>query len=582
MSLRPWLLFIGTTFNASAQFFNLVTNDDGSILLFSSALKMRGTDQYEWRKLFRVDSSGLQLLEQREKYAPWPGDFATSFFSLTGADISGDGSVVARTGVRTCIWPGSGCTVVAPKMETSITGLPGDEIVSVLNSISLSRNGRYAILCCDPQSTAAPRGLRDLYTGASRPLPIQSGTRVNTKHVVSSTGVVVLPQSSGSLRLVSLDDEVTLSVSSRPIAAAIDDQAIVVVYEGETTDGGSQLARVNILTGEETVVHRGRSQLRLIGLSNDGALVAFLANVDGVQQLFVLNSDGSGLKQLTRSDSPVSEAVLSGSGQVAFAVVAGIFLKIDCNTGEQTVLFNALQSIHSVNPGKGAVPVAGSAFCFRGTGFSSESYPSTGTPSPTEVAGVQLLIDGQPAPILALSQGNACIQVPWNLPAGAHHLTISNREASAFDGSPDHLFNLVEPRAKFVWLAPPANVEWAPYALATHEDFKDLVTPDSPGRAGEVVHFRMTGLGPVDPSVPDGEPAAESPSRVVVPPSCHFSDFQNGRIDADIVSAELSSVTTGYYQVSIRIPAESSLHFTGTLQLTCAPREDRVFVPVAK
>ena len=50
-----------------AQFQNLVTADEGSLLLFSSRLQLQGTAEYSWDKLFSNDSSALDLYHQRQE-----------------------------------------------------------------------------------------------------------------------------------------------------------------------------------------------------------------------------------------------------------------------------------------------------------------------------------------------------------------------------------------------------------------------------------------------------------------------------------------------------------------------------------
>jgi hypothetical protein len=85
----------------AAQFDHLVTNDDGSVLYLSTALRMRGSEQNEHRKLFIVDSQGLRFHTQRERerieHVPesaWP---VSTFYSIQAAVLNGDGSIVGIT-----------------------------------------------------------------------------------------------------------------------------------------------------------------------------------------------------------------------------------------------------------------------------------------------------------------------------------------------------------------------------------------------------------------------------------------------------------------------------------------------------
>jgi hypothetical protein len=93
---------------ALAQGFGqLATNRDGSVLYFSSPLRMKGTDQYLHSKIFSWDSlNGIRLYEQHTPDVPFPTPFVPSlgrqYFSLVAPSVSSDGSTIAVTGIRFC------------------------------------------------------------------------------------------------------------------------------------------------------------------------------------------------------------------------------------------------------------------------------------------------------------------------------------------------------------------------------------------------------------------------------------------------------------------------------------------------
>jgi hypothetical protein len=127
---------------ARAQFQDLATTDGGSRLLFSSPLRMRGSSQFTHAKLFALDAEGLKLLAQREEIRlPLPDGRLTNFFQLSAPDISGNGSVIAFTGRRSC-FAGSGCLGVQ-YWESTFQGTPGFP-ATIPGTARLSRNGRYA------------------------------------------------------------------------------------------------------------------------------------------------------------------------------------------------------------------------------------------------------------------------------------------------------------------------------------------------------------------------------------------------------------------------------------------------------
>ena len=127
------------------QFQNLATTDDGAVLVFSSSLRMQGTNQPPWEKLFRIDSAGLSLYAERDRTTPPPGGgVLTDHYRVTGADFSGDGSVTALITRADCALAGSSCFVGQPKYQSEISGFFGQQTVTLRGQIRLSRNGRYA------------------------------------------------------------------------------------------------------------------------------------------------------------------------------------------------------------------------------------------------------------------------------------------------------------------------------------------------------------------------------------------------------------------------------------------------------
>jgi uncharacterized protein (TIGR03437 family) len=91
------------------------------------------------------------------------------------------------------------------------------------------------------------------------------------------------------------------------------------------------------------------------------------------------------------------------------------------------------------------------------------------------------------------------------------------------------------------------------YAIAAHENFGSLITPDQPARAGEIIHLYAQGLGPVTPSVEDGNPAPSSPlSRTQNAVTCELS---NGslRTPADVLFSGLAPGLVGIYQLDVRL-----------------------------
>ncbi len=534
--MRELCLFALAAGVAFGQFRNLATVDDGGFVVFSSALQMRGTDQVPYDKLFVIDANGLRLYLERDRQNPSPNEYppVTNAYQLEGADFSGDGSVRVIVGLAECAIGGSSCFVSASKYRSEVSGLPGKDPVVWYGQARISRNGRYAVTCCDQVSPPPPRLLIDLATGRSRVLA-GAPPDLSPRRIVSSTGKVVLPGAS-LLFVQDLDSSAEVRTSAQPLQAVIDDAGTTAVYAA-----AKLLARVDLVTGTETTLVSG-DDLKLVGLSNDGRLVAYLSG----HQLYVVESAAS--RQLTSDAAGIVEATVSGSGAVAYVVTAaGRILKIDVTSGAATELIGRLSNVAIPNPTNPPFAIAGSAFCVSGTGL-TDAPANAAPPLPTSLAGLQLLLDGEPVPLLSVASSSACFQVPWDISIGAHRLSPVSGAASPFNQ--DTELQVLFP--SFVNLVYATGL----YPLAAHEDFSALVSESNPALPGEILHFYMTGLGPVSPPVATGSPAPANPPAVAtIPLTCTLSDAGSNRIPVDVLFAGLAPGYTGYYQVSVRLPA---------------------------
>src|SRR5688572_26208525 len=119
--MRLAIALVGCCVPLLAQSQNLVTNDDGSVLYFSSPLRQRGSAQFAHPKLFVMDSGGLRLYMQRELErttspdATWP---VSTYYALQFVALNGSGSLVAVIARRDC-YGGSGC-LPTPKIRSEL------------------------------------------------------------------------------------------------------------------------------------------------------------------------------------------------------------------------------------------------------------------------------------------------------------------------------------------------------------------------------------------------------------------------------------------------------------------------------
>ena len=559
-----------------AQFRSLVTTDDGSLLLFSSRLQLQGTTEYSWDKLFSIDSSGLSLYEQRQEQSEPSPSRLSNFYLMDDADLSGDGSIRALITGRVCVIPGSGCFIGNYFVQSEVSGLPPQNPIAYPGKIRISRNGRYGFVCCVNQYQGFS-GLLDLTTGASKPMSVFPNYL--TRGMVASTGTVVLPEQTYSLQIATLTSTREIATSAKTVRAVLDDNATLVVYEGQYSDGTELLSKIDPGTGAELILLKA-PDANLVGMTYDGQLIAFLSdakltstNPGGVKQLYSVRADGSGLRQITQDPAGLVEATLARGGAVAYAVTAaGRLLKIDMASGTATVLIERTLTLQTP-PSSGPIdPVAGSAYCVSGTGLADSGSTAT-PPLPSSLGGLQLLLDQNPLPLQSVTPGQVCFQLPWDTAMGDHTLTAVTNSDPRFQPIPNaELLISFSAMPNFLPLGPQyrPSVSLAPYALASHEDFRGPLTRTDPARPGEIVHFWMTGLGPVDRPVPTGAAAPTNPPPTVAGGfACQFSAVPSGYVTAPVLFAGLAPGTVGYYQATVQVPLNVPI-FYGDALIVCS------------
>jgi uncharacterized protein (TIGR03437 family) len=521
----------------AAQFENLATNDDGSVLYFSTKLRLRGTNQSGFFKSFVWDRQGVRLyLERGRQVLPssptWP---LTNHYSVEAVDVAGDGSVVAVNGRRDCMG-GSGCMSVT-HWETEIL-VKGEMKTALTGVAAISRNGRYALVCCVAPSLYKVE-IVDLHSGSRRVEDWQMSPRVG-RRPISSTGVTALTRQ-GELTLFGIEFSRKV-LTSEPVGSCLLDDAGVIAICG----AASGILRIDTRLGIEEQIAKG-SGLYPVSLDARGDTVLY-ASKTGL--MVYRRADGSS-RELASS---WSGAVLSGDGRVVFAVTEpGELHRITLATGQTEVLIGPTAALDPIAGPDFPDAVAGSQFPISGTGF---------------FEGMTVRLDGAPVPLISAAPTSARIQIPWNTQAGLHRLEIDPRETSIFvpNGS-DIQVNSRSPQ-----------IEWRPSgwhraAVAVHTAWDSLVTEARPAEQGEIIHLYATGLGPVDPPQADGVPApVDRPVPAVEAPRCTFWRERPARV----LFAGLAPGMIGLYQITLEVPSEVDVT-DGWSQLFCG---DSVEVPV--
>jgi uncharacterized protein (TIGR03437 family) len=558
--------------NAFAQGFGqLATNRDGSVLYFSSPLRIKGTDQYLHPKIFSWDNvNGIRLYEQRTPDVPFPtpaipGAPGAHYFSLVAPDVTGDDATVAVTGIRLCAFSDS-CLVALEEYQSSIYAA-GRPSIDVPGTASLSRNGRYALL---RSSVFSPFGnskmsLLDLQTGQQTAYTGE-WEPPGGKHQVANDGTVALVSPGGfsigqSGQLKAVPAPVALTNSS-PIPLfhnpLINAAGSLVIYQaGGGTLGPARLSAYSVTTGSsiDLVTETADAPDFRPSISDDGSLVAFVARSN--RQVYVVGGNGSGLRQISSFPETIIEVALSGDGLVALAVTAtNRIVRINVaaaqsvdivpptpytNVPAGTGLDNSFVQSYRIRVSRGAVTT------ITGLGFAVASQDAE-PPYPLSLGGVELRVGGTPIPIAGVSPNSISYPATWDLPDTPVDLEVwvSSTSASPFVPGVE-----VEPMGpSFYTVMPPSG----PATLvAAHQDFQSFVSTASPAQPGEYIHIYARNLGPVLPAPFAGLRAPLQPlSELAVPISCTLSD--TNPVPVEVTFAGLAPGLLNVFQIDVHLP----------------------------
>ncbi len=557
----------------SGQYYHLATPADGSVVYFDTDYPRTGTTDARQGRIYTVDASGLQVFAERQR-EEFPGNpVYTNYYQLSSPAVSGDGTTRAFRGVRRCI--GRACGGPAPLDEVTMQrpGLP--DLHAVGGDVQLSSNGRYALLSASHGLTWAG-GLIDLGTGVVQPFsfhplrPFTPGRQIADDGTVVSAEFARLTVDRGAERQIT-----ELYPWEFPEQAVIDAAARFVVYSSRWSFPYASNIRIRALdlrTGNRWTVVEDFADFHQPVLSDDGQQLLFLTNClfdesgfVGPPQAYLIGMDGTGMRPLTSDPAGIREAVLSGNGKVVFAVtLAGRLLRIDVESGETVELLPRTLAVTMGYTGN----VAGSVMRFSGVGY----LGADGNPEPVTVH-----MGDRIAPVAWWEPGELAVQVPWELAGVPTKLTLTT------DVPPTPF---VPPAVEFEWIPQsfgpqmqPLPDEYGkpgpdglPYGLVLHAD-SSVVGVEVPAHPGETVRAVVTGLGPVDPVVPTGEPApVDGPPSVVRAALSCFTWTDNVQFPIPVVSATLARGEIGVYHLDLALPSDlpqTSSNNWGSLQIAC-------------
>ena len=223
---------------------------------------------------------------------------------------------------------------------------------------------------------------------------------------------------------------------------------------------------------------------------------------------------------------------------------AGV-LKVAPGTSILDVPANAIVNGASFAPG---LPLPGglASVFLRGVNVSS-ILTGTGSPLSTSLGGVSILVDGVPAPILALAplssgQQQINFQVPFE--ATTNKVEIRYNGASVF----------AYPQT----VAPGVFILSNGAAALEHGVDYSLITQSNPAKPGELILIYATGLGQVNPAVVTGE-GSTGPANVVQPCGGVTVTTPSGGTVGTILYAGLTPGFVGLYQIDLQLSLNVTL-----------------------
>jgi len=447
---------------------------------------------------------------------------------------------------------------------------------SCLNTPHLSPDGStvlYAAARSQPFYTVKADG-----SGLMR-LPVSSGSLAPApQRVITRDGLVVFTSSAPSgptfaasptqIYVVNLDGtglrQVTHFVPLTVFAsnAIISADGSTIAFESNldpTTGGDGTIERIWTINGDGTglrTLSTGTTDATSPSLSADGSMVAFVQ--DG--QIFVASTHGQAVPAVvTRfTVSAAANPALSDNGSlVAFTVsppnggAAAIYAAAtDGRTGGPVYAPRTLNVNGVGGAAGGAAPAAGSLISVYGTNLGGEGIVTAGAfPLPLMLAGLSLLVNGQPVPLLAVTPWQVNAQLPPDLTPGTVNFQLSLADGVATPVVTAEV-KIVAP-AVFAYPArvtPGSGVYMQ--AAAFHAGTAIPVDASYPAVAGEAIEIYGTGLGPTDPQVPAGEPSPGSPpARTLTQPEV----IVGGR-SATVLFSGLAPGLAGVYQVNAVVP----------------------------
>ncbi len=275
---------------------------------------------------------------------------------------------------------------------------------------------------------------------------------------------------------------------------------------------------------------------------------------------YSLGADGTGTSQLLRvavgaAGQAFLNTSLGDSDPSDYELQVGIRAPSLTGSG---VFVHPLGVVNAASFAPAGAPLApGEFFSVFGAGMAPQTQAAQSLPLPTQLAGVQVLVNNVAVPLQLVSAGQINALAPFAATGATVSIVVNNNGNRS---------NAVE-----VALAPTApgvfsqDMSGAGPGAVLHSDFS-LVTASKPARKGETVLVFLTGLGATSPPVGDGQAGPANPLSLV---TANVTVYVGG-LPATVAFKGLAPGFAGLYQLNITIPTDAP---SGNVPLAIATAE---------
>jgi uncharacterized protein (TIGR03437 family) len=187
----------------------------------------------------------------------------------------------------------------------------------------------------------------------------------------------------------------------------------------------------------------------------------------------------------------------------------------------------------------------GSLISIFGSGLASSTVQASSTPLPTQLAGVNVKINGIDAPLLYVSPTQVNLQVPYEVPTGSATITATLNGAATLNPAITTAISAVSPGI-----------------FAVVDRNYSAITPSNPAKANDVVIVYTNGLGAVNGTAVTGQ------SNAAAAPTKSAATASVGGFTAQVQYAGLAPGWVGLYQVNVQLPSRVFASDRSVLMLT--------------